>query len=38
MYINKPFSSRLKVRILLYFAHANELRNVNYRTYKRMYE
>ena len=36
MYINEPFWSRLKVRILLYFAHADEVRKADYHTYKIM--
>ena len=34
MYINEPFWSRLKVRILLHFAHANGVRKADYHTYK----
>ena len=33
-YINDPFWSRLKERILLYFAHANGVRKADYHTYK----
>ena len=36
VYINEPFWSRLKVRILLYFAHADEVRKADYHIYKRM--
>ena len=34
MYVNEPCWSRLKVRILLYCAHANEVRKASYHTYK----
>ena len=34
---NEPFWPRLKVRTILYFAHANEVRKPNYNTYKRIY-
>ena len=36
MYINGPFWSRLRVRILLYCAHANEFRKANYHMYKNL--
>ena len=36
MHITEPFWSRLEVRILLYFAHADEVRKADYHTYKRM--
>ena len=32
MYLNEPFWSRVKMRIILYFAHANEVRKANYHT------
>ena len=34
MYVNEPCWSPLKVRILLYCAHANEVRKASYHTYK----
>ena len=37
MHLNQPFWYRLKVRILLYFAHANEVRRTNDQTCKRIY-
>ena len=38
MHMNEPFwPESLKVRILLYFAHANKLKMANYKTYKRIY-
>lgn len=37
MYVNEPFWTRLKVRIILYFAHANEERKANCPTYKIIY-
>lgn len=36
MYINEPFWSRLNVRILLYFAHVDEVRKADDHTYKRV--
>ena len=37
MYMNEPFwPESLKVRILLYFAHANKVKMANYNTYKRI--
>ena len=37
IYDNQPFLPRLKVKILLYFSHAKEVRKANYHTYKRIY-
>ena len=34
MNINEPFWSRLKIRILLYSAHADKVRKADHRTYK----
>ena len=38
MFINEPFWSRLNVRILLYFAHADEVRKADYHTYYHTYK
>ena len=35
--INEPFWPPLKVRTILYFAHANNVRKANYNAYKRIY-
>ena len=37
MHVDLPFWPRLKLRIILYFAHANEVRKANYHTCKRIY-
>ena len=36
MYINGPFWSRFRVKILLYGAHANEVRKANYHILKNL--
>ena len=38
IHVNESPWSRLKLIILLYFAHANKVRKANFHTYKRIYQ